>query len=116
MDESTQAQRFDAIFTSLRDIQRGVQVVRDKQVPFMPFLTVFFLHSCATVHSIDFDLGEGRTLYPGSCFLSLKQNLTIQELIEAQAELAKLAPLVSRLNALAQCLLALSHHKLALNV
>ena len=31
-DEGTHAQRFDAIFTSLRDVQRGVQVVRDKQV------------------------------------------------------------------------------------
>ena len=40
----------------------------------------------------------------------------MQELIEAQAELAKLAPLVGHLLALAQCLLALSHHKLALNV
>ncbi len=114
MDEGTQAQRFDAIFTSLRDIQRGVQVVRDKQVPFMPFVTVFYLHSCATVQSIDFDLGED--LIPWLLLLVMKQNLSIQELIEAQAELAKLAPLVSRLNALAQCLLALSHHKLVLNV
>lgn len=32
VDEGTQAQRFDAIFSSLRDVQRGVQVVRDKQV------------------------------------------------------------------------------------
>ena len=32
MEEGTHAQRFDAIFTSLRDVQRGVQVVRDKQV------------------------------------------------------------------------------------
>lgn len=32
VDEGTHAQRFDAIFTSLRDVQRGVQVVRDKQV------------------------------------------------------------------------------------
>ncbi len=33
-EEGTHAQRFDAIFTSLRDVQRGVQVVRDKQVAF----------------------------------------------------------------------------------
>ena len=39
VDEGTHAQRFDALFSSLRDIQRGVQVVRDKQVPYLSHIS-----------------------------------------------------------------------------
>ena len=39
VDEGTHAQRFDALFSSLRDIQRGVQVVRDKQVPYLSHMS-----------------------------------------------------------------------------
>ena len=39
VDEGTHAQRFDALFSSLRDIQRGVQVVRDKQVPYHSYMS-----------------------------------------------------------------------------